>query len=182
MLASAARFGVEERDVAAVTAAWRAQKQVLRPRARFTLLRLHDLRARALPDGAPRPATAGDLPLLKSWFELFQERHVDDASSVEFVVDHPLDEGGITLWEVDGRPAAMASRTVEVAGMVRMGLAFQPSAGTVYADAAFQVGCARAARTAQHVLVLSEGPRTTGEYQELGFVRVLDRVLLEADH
>ncbi len=179
VLASANRLGVQARDVAAVTAAWRAHGQVLWPRPRITLLRLHDVPARALPRGAPRLATTSDIPLLRSWFKLFQERHPDDASQVEFVIDHPLEEDGIILWEVEGRPVAMASRTPKVAGMVRMGLAFQPTGGTTYADAAFDIGCAEAARTAEHVLVLSGTPESTAAFRSLGFEPVLDRVVLE---
>lgn len=179
VLANATHLGVQALDVAALTAAWRAHRQVLRPGARITLLRLHDHRARALPEGTPRLATADDLPLLRSWFQLFQERHPEDVSHIEFVVDHPLEEGGITLWEVDSRPVAMASRTPEVAGMVRMGLAFQPIQGTTFADAAFDVGCVEAARTAEHVLVLSGSPEGTAEHQSLGFTPVQDRVVLE---
>ena len=124
-------------------------------------------------------ADAGDLPLLRSWFKLFQERHPDDPSHVEFVVDHPLSEGGVIVWEVHGDPVAMASRTPTVAGMTRMGLAFQPTEGTAYSDAAFIRGCAEAARRADHVLVLSGDPESTAAYRSLGFAPVLDRALLE---
>jgi len=178
-LANATRLGVQARDVAAVTAAWRAQRKVLRTSAQLTLLRLHDLRARALPTGAPRVADASDLPLLRSWFNLFRQRHPNDPSHVEFVVDHPLRQGGVIVWEVRGRPVAMASRTPDVAGMVRMGLAFQPTEGTTYAAAAFDIGCAEAARTAEHVLVLSGTAGSTAAYRTLGFAPVLDRVVLE---
>lgn len=179
-LAHAPRLGVQARDVAAVTAAWRAAlRRVLRPSARMTLLGLHDLRAPTPPTGAPRVADTIDLPLLRSWFDLFRERHPDDPSHVEFVIDHPLQEGGVIVWEVHGCPVAVASRTPEVAGMVRMGLAFQPTEGTLYANAAFVVGCAEAARTAEHVLVLSGTPGSTAAYRLLGFEPVLDRVVLE---
>jgi len=179
-LANASRLGVQARDVAAVTAAWRAvHRQVLRPSRRITLLRLRDLRAGTLPTGAPRVADTGDLPLLRSWFTIFRERYPDDPSHVEFVIDHPLQEGGLIVWEVHGRPVAMASRTPEVFGMVRMGLAFQPTEGTTYADAAFTIGCVEAARTAEHVLVLSGSSGSTAAYRSLGFAPVLDRVVLE---
>lgn len=179
-LAFAPRLGVPARDVAVVTAAWPAAlRRVLRPSARITLLRVHDLRAQTAPTGAPRVADTSDLPLLRSWFGLFRERHPDDPSHVEFVIDHPLQEGGVIVWEVHGRPVAVASRTPEVAGMVRMGLAFQPTEGTLYANAAFVVGCAEAARTAEHVLVLSGTPGSTAAYRLLGLKPVLDRVVLE---
>jgi hypothetical protein len=82
------------------------------------------------------------------------------------------------VWESGGQLAAMASRTPQVAGMVRMGLAFQPSNGTAYAAAAFDAACADAARTAETVLVLSGTAEDTATYTSLGFETVLDRVLL----
>jgi hypothetical protein len=179
VLANATSLGVQARDVAAVTEAWRAHGQVLRPRVRMTLLRLDSLRGPALPTGTPRVADASDLPLLRSWFKLFQEQHPDDHSSVEFVVDHPLGAGDIIMWEMHGHPVAMASRTPEMAGMTRMGLAFQPAEGTTYSQAAFFSGCVEAARTADHVLVLSGTHSSTVAYISLGFVPVLDRVVLE---
>ncbi len=178
VLADVDRLGVQARDVAIATAAWRAHGLVLTERARWTLLRLDELRAGARPEGGSRPARVGDLPLLRSWFELFQERHPDDASHVAFVIDQPVEEGGVLVWEVDGRPAAMASRTPEAAGMTRMGLAFQPTEGTAYADAAFDAACAEAARTSEHVLVLSGTDESTAVHRSRGFVPVLERVQL----
>jgi hypothetical protein len=142
-LADASSLGVQARDAAAVTEAWRMQGQVLRPTVRMTLLRLGSVPAPALPMGAPRVAEATDLSLLRSWFKLFQRDQPDDPSQVEFVVDHPLGEGGVVVWEVLGRPVAMASRTPTVAGMTRLGLAFQPTEGTRYSDAAFVAACRR---------------------------------------
>jgi len=182
-LPDVSRLGVQPQNVAAVTAAWSsARQQVLRPCAQLTLLRLQDLHPRTLPtDGAPRVADASDLPLLRSWFDLFRERHPEDASHVEFVIDQPLRDGGVIVWEVHGRAIAMASRTPEVAGMVRMGLAFQPAGGTTYADAAFHIGCREAARTAEHVLVLSGSPESYAVYTSLGFAPVRVHVILEVD-
>ncbi len=179
VLGDAVRLGVQAKDAAAVTAAWRVEGKVLETRARIALLRLQHLSPRGLADGAPRRARADDLPLLRDWFGLFQERCPDDPSQVEFVVDHPLEAGALVMWEVDGRPVAMSSRTPEVAGMVRMGLAFQPTQGVTFANAAFAFGCAEAALTAAHVLVLSGNPATTARLRSLGFVPVLDRAVLE---
>jgi hypothetical protein len=179
VLASSSSLGVEARDEAAVTEVWRAQGKAVSPTMRLTLLRLGSLRARALPEGRPRVADADDLPLLRSWFTLFQERQPDDPSHVEFVVDRPLEAGGITVWEVRGHPVAMASRTPTLAGMTRMGLAFQPTEGSTYSEAAFVSACVDAARAADAVLVLSAAPRSAAAYTALGFVPVLDRVVLE---
>lgn len=178
VLANATSLAVEARDAAAVAEAWRACGRTLRPVARRMLLRLDDLRVPELSTGAARVADAADLPLLRTWFGLFQRRHPEDPSDVEFVVDHPLRDGGIIVWEVGGRPVAMSSRTPEVAGMTRMGLAFQPEEGTAWADAAFVSGCAEAARRFDHVLVLSGTPESTATYRSLGFTAVLEREVL----
>jgi hypothetical protein len=177
-LGGSTSLGVDARDAAAVTQAWRDQGKALGPSARLTLLRLDALRAPALPPGASRMADAGDAQLLRTWFALFQERHPEDRNHVGFVVDEPLRAGAVVVWEVEGRPVAMASRTPVVAGMTRMGLAFQPGEGTVYADAAFLSGCLEASRTAGQVLVLSGSPGSTAAYRALGFVPVAERVVL----
>ncbi len=181
-LADATSIAVDARDADVVAGAWRKRRQILRPVARRTLLRLGDPGAAGAAaesaTGTPRLADAGDLPLLRSWFEEFRERHPEDPSHVEFVIDHPLREGGIILWEVDGHPVAMASRTPQVAGMTRMGLAFQPPEGSEHSGAAFARGCVEAARRAEHVLVLSGSTSATSAYRSLGFSPVLERVVL----
>ena len=177
-LVTSAPLGVQAKDVDVVTAAWRARGVSLGCQARLTVLSLDRLRARVRPKGTPRLADSTDRPLLRSWFDRFRERHPEDRSHIEFVVDQPLAEGGVVVWEVDGHAVAMASRTPEVAGMVRMGLAFQPTAGTTYADAAFDFACVEAARTAEHVLVLS-GAADCAAYLSRGFIPALDRVVLQ---
>ena len=52
------------------------------------------------------------------------EAHPDDPSELSYVVDDPIAYGGITLWEVDGVPVAMAGRSRLVAGMVRLGAVY----------------------------------------------------------
>jgi hypothetical protein len=179
VLTTGIRLGVQAEDVAAVTASWREHRRQLRPIARLSLLELRGFRPRTQPEGAPRPADASDRSLLRSWFALFRAGHPEDASHVEFVVDHPLEDGGLVVWEVDGRPVGMASRTPAVAGMVRMGLAFQPTEGTTYAAAAFDAACVEAQSAVDHVLVLSGTAATTAAHRARGFEPVLDRVVLE---
>lgn len=178
------RLAVAAEDADDVAAAWRAahattaHATVPHRLARLTFLRLAGLRARPVPDGVPRVADAPDLPLLRSWFDRFRERYPEDASSAEFVVDHPLADGAVVLWEVAGRPVAMSSRTAAAGGAVRMGLSFQPSDGTAYADAVFDAGCVEATRRGDQVLALGGGPGATEGYRARGFVPVLDRVVL----
>lgn len=183
VLAGATGLGVRDEDVPAVAAAWQAAGSAVGRVARISLLRLRDLRLQPSAPGGPRRATAEDLPLLRGWFGLFQQRHPEDPSHVAFVIDQPLADGGIVVGEVDGRPVAMASRTPMIAGMVRMGLACQPSDGCSYADSAFQAGCLEARRTAEHVLVHSAddgGADDEGaaRHRALGFERVGRRVAL----
>ncbi|MFC4783394.1 hypothetical protein ACT8ZV_02900 [Nocardioides sp. MAHUQ-72] len=181
-LAGATSVAVQASDVDALDEAWRARGGAVRTVATRTLLRLVALREPAQPAGAPRVADAGDLPLLRSWFDLFAQRHPDDSSHVEFVVDHPLRDGAVVIWEVGDEPVAMCSRTPRVQGMTRMGLAFQPAEGTTYSDAAFAAGCGGASRTAEHVLALGSGPGPTAALRSLGFAPVLERVVLQVRH
>ena len=175
----AAWLGVDARDVEAVTDAFAAHGTVLDPVARLSLLRLTaPVRSRVRPGGRPRPAGPADLPVLRDWFQQFRQRHPDDRTHVAFVVDQPLQDGGLTVWEDQGAVVAMASRTPRVAGMVRLGLAFQPSEGTGYAEAAFEAACAEAARSAEIVLVLSGSDDSTAAYNAVGFTKVGDRVVL----
>ncbi|TQM64238.1 hypothetical protein [Humibacillus xanthopallidus] len=173
--------GVDATDVGAVTEAFATRGRTFRPRSRLSLLRLGQtgIRAHPRPEGHHRLADVDDLPLLRTWFAAFHEQHPEDRSHVAFVIDQPLDDRGLLVWEVGGQPVAMASRTPKIAGMVRMGLAFQPSQGTRYADAAFDVACAEAARGAETVLVLSGSPEATDTYTALGFDCVMERVVLQ---
>ena len=173
------RVGVQATDVNPVIAAFAARGSRLRAEFSMTLLRLDGpVRPRPVPDGHPRPADRRDLPLLRTWFDTFQQRHPEDRSHVAFVIDQPLEDGGVLVWERQGQPVGMASRTPRLAGMVRMGLAFQPSSGKAYAAAAFDAACIDAARTAETVLVLSGTDADTATYGSLGFTRVLERVVL----
>lgn len=172
-------WGIDGRDADATQDALRAAGRDVRRIAERQLLRLEGpLHPRPTPPGRARPADPSDLPLLHEWFDRFRARHPDDTSDPEFVVDRPLADGGVTLWEVDGAPVAMASRTPFVAGATRMGLAFQPTAGHEHADAAFDAAVAQAG-TRGDVLVLGGSAEQTATYERLGFVVRAQRVLLE---
>jgi hypothetical protein len=173
-------IGVDATDLVAVVDSFATQGCSLQPAARMTLLRLHaPIRARPVPDGGARPAEVRDLPLLRRWFKLFQQRYPQDRSHVAFVIDQPFEDRGVTVWELGGQPVAMASRTPQLAGMVRMGLAFQPTTGTAFAAAAFDAACASATRSADAVLVLSGTAQDTASYMSLGFMTVLERAVLQ---
>ena len=173
-------LGVDARNAADVTAAWQqVQGAVLRLGSPIAVLRLEVLRVPGGCAGVARVAGQDDLPLLRSWFGLFRRRFPQDPSDVAFVIDQPVEAGSVILWEVNARPVAMSSRTPSIAGIVRMGLSFQPTEGSTHAEAAFAAGCASAAREAERVLVLTADPAARAEYEALGFVEVGRRIALQ---
>ena len=171
-------LGVDGRDVEAVLAGWGERGVDGRAVARLPVLRLRARVARPRPPGAPRVAVEADRERLHDWFAQFRRRHPEDPSDREYVVDEPLAAGAIVLWEVDGVPVAMASRTPVVAGVTRLGLAFQPSPGHELADAAFAAACDRASADAQHVVALSGSAESTARLTAHGFEVAAERVLL----
>ena len=143
--------------------------------SRITLYRLADLPGRTPYAGRARVATDDDRDLLVDWYERMMAAFPDDPSDLAYVVDDPLSYGGITLWEVDGVPTAMAGRSRLVAGMVRLGATYAPDGD---ASAALAAACAAANQAARHVLIFAPAEAPTEGYRDLGFVPVLDRVLL----
>jgi hypothetical protein len=165
--------GVDGRLVDSAMAAWGR----LRPYSRITLYRLGDLRAPQPPPGKARVATAADRDLLVSWFHRLMAAYPEDPSELAYVVDDPISYGGITLWELDGVPKAMAGRSRLVAGMVRLSAVYAPDRPGD-GDAAFAAACAAACEVARDVLVF--GQADDMGYRALGFEPVLHRVMLRA--
>jgi hypothetical protein len=172
-------IGVDGRLVGSAVAAWRRRGTRLAERSRINLHRLGDLRAPAPPAGRARVATLADRDLLVTWYERLMAAFPDDPSDLAYVVDDPIGYGGITLWEVDGTPTAMAGRSRLVAGMVRMGAVYAPEDPDDHhghARAALVAACAAAQAVARDVLIFS-GPGDDA-YRSIGFEPVLDRVML----
>jgi hypothetical protein len=174
------RIGVDGRLVVDVAAAWRDRTPLVE-RSRIRLYRLDEWRPRALPTGQARVATLDDRDRLVDWFGQLMAAHPDDPSELAYVVDDPLSYGGITLWEIDGVPVAMAGRSRLVAGMVRLGAVFAPDHAD-HGDAAFVAAIQAARGIADDVLVFAASHDAAGDahYRSLGFVPVLDRVMLGA--
>jgi len=165
-----------------VARTWDAAGHALVRSHEITVHRLASLRDGDLPAGAPRVAGDADRDLLHDWFDRLMAAHPDDPSERTYVVDDPLGFGGIVLWEVDGTPVAMCGSSRTVAGMVRLGPTFAPGAEQKYADAAFAAACARARRTAEHVLVLAPtaDQEASATLSGWGFVPDATRVVLAA--
>lgn len=191
VLPPASSLGVDGRSVDAVTSAWRdAAGVVLAERSRIRLYRLGRLNAPSAQAGRARVATKADRVLLVSWFERLMAEHPDDPSDLAYVVDDPIGYGGITLWEVDGVPVAMAGRSRLVAGMVRLSAvwaAFDGGAGddlssqrAAFEEAVFVAAAASAQQVARDVLMFAGAADEAGDaaHRRLGFTPVLDRVML----
>ncbi|MEU8004598.1 hypothetical protein AB0B66_25850 [Catellatospora sp. NPDC049111] len=178
--------GVDGGAADRVARAWRAARGD-RPveRSRITLYRLDRFTPPAPPPGRARVAGPADRDLLLAWFHELMAAHPDDPSEAAYVVDDPLDHGGITLWEAADpqgvvRPVAMAGRSRLVAGMVRLSAVHAPGGGDAHADAVFAAACAAARRIADHVLVFAGTAVAGAKYRALGFQPTLDRVMLGA--
>jgi len=180
VLAGSDRLGVDGRYVDAVVASWAAAGTALAPLGRITLWRLGERRQTATAPGSARTAEEADRALLLAWYERLMAANPGDPSEQAYVVDDPLSFGGITIWEVDGEPVAMAGRSRVVAGMTRLGAVFEAVPGEGYGDAAIAAACASAAPLAEHVLVFVAASDTVGAetVRRLGFEPVLDRVML----
>ncbi|MDY7086457.1 MAG: hypothetical protein SYR96_15255 [Actinomycetota bacterium] len=121
--------------------------------------------------GRARTATTDDRDLLVSWYHELMAANPGDPSDLAYVVDFPLTYGGLTLWEVDGVPTAMAGRTPVIGGVTRVGASHGAHSDAAFAaacsEAAFAAACSEAATHADEVLVL-----TTDEDCEPLFERV----------
>jgi hypothetical protein len=165
-----------------VVGAWAAAGARLTPRRSFTVHVLEGRPPAPACAGSPRLAGPADEPMLHRWFDALMAGLPGDPSERAYVVDDPLAAGGLVLWEVDGDPVAMCSRSRVLADTVRMGACFAPGGDTAYEEAAFGAAAAEARRRARHVTVLA----VPGDDQEearlaaAGFVPAATRVLLTA--
>jgi hypothetical protein len=134
------------------------------------------------PAGRARVAAAADRELLISWYELFSGELGEPAENVAEAVDDRIAGGGLTLWEVDGVPVSMAGHTRPIAGMVRVAPVFTPREWRRrgYAAGATEAVSRAATALAEEVLLFTDAanPTTNALYQRLGYVPVLDRVVI----
>lgn len=149
---------------------------------RERLFRLAALTPPGEVPGAARPAAERDLDLLVDWTVAFAREAVAALRPPPDPRPHlrdAVEQGGTTLWEVDGEPVAYASARPSVAAMSRIGPVYTPPehrrrgyAGAVTAAAtrwALDHG-------ARHVAILTDlaNPTTNRLYPRLGFEPVLD--------
>lgn len=155
-------------------------------RQRSRLFRLGELTPPdPVPAGAARAATVADRELVLAWLVAFHAEATPEspASAVRTAGDR-LSRGGFTLWEVGGKPVALAGRTPEVAGVARIAPVYTPpehrrrSYGGGVTTAATQAALDEGAEAV--VLFTDQAnPTSNALYQRLGYRPVEDRVVLD---
>lgn len=174
-----------ERVAMAFAAAWQQRTGAgASVSLRSRLYRLAELRPPSpWPPGAPRVAAAADAELLDDWFARFSRELGDSAPPIPGLVADQISQGGLTLWEADGRPVSMAGANRPVAGTVRVGPVYTPAAhrrrGYGAAVTAAVSSAALKAGAAAVVLFTDQANATTNSlYQRLGYRPVGDRVVV----
>ncbi|KAA1416457.1 hypothetical protein F0U44_19290 [Nocardioides humilatus] len=175
--------GCDVTSVDDVLEAWERQGIHLAPRHRLVIHRLDALRPQPLPPGEPRTAQPSDKALLDGWFDDLMAASPGDTSDREYVVDDPLADGRIVLWEVDGEPRAMAGWTRVLHGMTRVSAVYAPSGDPRIETAVLAAASEQAASTATDVLVLAGLADRDGiaRLAALGYRAVRERVVLAPD-
>ncbi|MGW1890030.1 GNAT family N-acetyltransferase [Streptomyces sp. NPDC002004] len=132
------------------------------------------------PAGRARPAAEGDRELLARWYGAFGEA-IGEApgTAPESWAEARIAQGGVTLWETDGVPVAMASATPRIAGQVRIATVYTPPElrGRGYAGAATtEAGRAARAAGADEVLLFTDlaNPTSNALYRRIGYRPVRD--------
>ena len=170
-------------SVEAFAAAYTARTgATVRIAMRERLYRLGTLIPPSGVEGAARPAEGGDVDLLAGWQLAFLHEAVAalrPPSDPRPAVHDAVTQGGLMLWEVDGRPTAYATARRPLAGMSRVGPVYTPPAHRCRGYA----GAVTAAATrwaldhgARHVAIFTDlaNPTTNRLYPRLGFRPVHD--------
>jgi hypothetical protein len=175
----------EQRDAARFAAAWAevtgAGARVTRRSRLFRLGTLTPLEPR--PAGAARVATAADRDRLCTWLAGFAVETGDSPGPLPGAVDDQISYGGLTFWETDGIPVAVAGVKRPSAGVVRVGPVYTPPGQRRrgYA-AAVTAAVTRAALEAgaDGVVLFTDlaSEAAVALYPRLGYQPVADRIML----
>jgi GNAT superfamily N-acetyltransferase len=175
----------QEDDAARFAVAWREETGI--GYATFRRSRLHRLADLVppdpMPDGEPRVAGEADRDLLERWFRAFAGELNDLTGPQPDAVSDRLSYGGLTLWESQGRPVAMAGHVRPAAGVVRVGPVYTPRdlRGRGYGGAVTAVvTSAASAAGAREVVLFTDlaNPTSNALYRRLGYQPVGDRIVL----
>jgi hypothetical protein len=154
---------------------------------RSRLFRLGDLiLPEPMPPGAARIAGDADTDLLADWYAAFAAETGERGGVARRDVTDRLGYGGLTIWEVDGVPVAMAGRSRPAAGIVRVGPVYTPpeQRRRGYGGAATVAVTQGALDDGSDGVVLFTdlaNPTSNSLYVRLGYRPVTDRLLLSFD-
>ncbi|WP_316526545.1 GNAT family N-acetyltransferase [Kitasatospora brasiliensis] len=178
--------GGEVEAVRAFAGAWAAATgSVQSVRADERLYRLGELTDPPRPPaGRHRLAGPADRELAIRWYEEFLVEAKVELPGVPRAVDERIAIGGLHLWEVEGRPVALAGSSPIIVGMSRIGPVYTPveSRGRGYGTAVTAATSAHLlARGATEVLLYTDlaNPTSNSIYQQIGYLPVEDS--LEVD-
>jgi GNAT superfamily N-acetyltransferase len=137
-----------------------------------------------MPPGTARVASAADRDLLMAWLEAFHEELGEHLSDPARVADDRISYGGLTLWEVDGKPVSLAGAARPESGVVRVAPVYTPPSlrGRGYAGAATSAVTQAALDAGAEAVVLFTdvaNPTSNALYQRLGYRPIGDRVVME---
>ncbi|MCW2872414.1 GNAT family N-acetyltransferase [Actinacidiphila oryziradicis] len=178
-------IAAEDRTAEAFTAAWQARTGAGAGIAqRQRLYRLGELTpVRPAPLGRARVAGPADRELLVRWYDAFADALRSPRGNHADAVDDRITHGGLTLWEADGQPVAMAGASRLIARSVRVAPVYTPPGlrGHGYAGAATAaVSQAALDAGADEVLLFTDlaNPTSNALYQRLGYRPVDDRTVV----
>lgn len=136
------------------------------------------------PRGKPRPARPDDRPLIIRWVGEFHDEIGERAADLAAIADDRLAYDGVTLWEDDGEPVSMATRSRPSSAMIRVQLVYTPPElrGHGYAAGATFAATRTALATGVRDVVLYTdlaNPTANRLYSRLGYQPVEDRTVVE---
>jgi hypothetical protein len=131
--------------------------------------------------GRARVAEPSDASLLRAWFEAFAiDAHLPPLPiDTDALVKRHVDEGTMMLWELDGRPVAMAAHVGNTPNGGRVGAVYTPAElrGNGYASAITAAVSRRILGAGKRFCFLFTdlaNPTSNRIYQRLGYRRVGD--------
>lgn len=136
------------------------------------------------PHGKPRPARPDDRPLIIRWAGEFHDEIGERAADLAAIADDRLAYDGVTLWEDEGEPVSMATRSRPSSAMIRVQLVYTPPElrRHGYAAGATFAATRTALATGVRDVVLNTdlaNPTANRLYSRLGYQPVEDRTVVE---
>jgi len=152
---------------------------------RRRLYRLVEVRPTATP-GLARTAEPADRDLLLGWYHDAEQEIRERPGDHVAAVDDRIAYGGLTVWERDGVPVALAGRTRMVAGMVRIAPVYTPPEHRCQgygAAVTAAVSQAAVAAGAKEVVVFTDlaNPGSNAIHQRIGYQPLDDYLVISFD-